>query len=94
MNFGKRKRAPQGRQGQGDAESGQDGSQPALMRLEFDMLLKGNVYDRPEGKVRQYGVTVDGATRVVTSGDMIDRDTFQALVSVGAIRPSSKKPDK
>jgi hypothetical protein len=57
--------------------------------IEFDMMLKGSIYDRPTGRVRQYGITVDGATRVVTSGDYVDRETYDALVKAGAIRPFS-----
>ena len=60
-----------------------------LMRLEFEMMLRGNVIDRPEGKVRQIGVTVDGSTKVVTSGDLINRETYKALIQVGAIQPTT-----
>ncbi len=62
-----------------------------LMRLDFERMLRGNVIERPEGKVRQIGVTVDGSTKVVTSGDMIDRETFDALVRAGAIQPKAPK---
>ncbi len=62
------------------------------MRLEFDMMLRGNVIERPDGKVRQIGVTVDGSTKVVTSGDLIDRETYKALIEVGAIQPKAPKP--
>ena len=62
-----------------------------LMRLDFEMMLRGNVIDRPEGKVRQIGVTVDGATKVVTSGDLIDHETYKALIQVGAIQPKDSK---
>ena len=63
-----------------------------LMRLDFEMMLRGNVIDRPEGKVRQIGVTVDGSTKVVTSGDLIDRETYEALIRAGAVQP--KAPPK
>lgn len=62
-----------------------------LMRLDFEMMLRGNVIDRPEGKVRQIGVTVDGSTKVVTSGDLINRETYKALIQVGAIQPNTAK---
>ena len=62
-----------------------------LMRLEYEMMLRGNVIDRPEGKVRQIGVTVDGSTKVVTSGDLINRETYKALIQVGAIQPNTAK---
>ena len=63
-----------------------------LMRLEFEMMLKGSVIERPDGKVRQIGVTVDGSTKVVTSGDLIDSETYKALIQVGAIQPKAPKP--
>ena len=62
-----------------------------VMRLEYEMMLRGNVIERPEGKVRQIGVTVDGATKVVTSGDLIDHETYKALIQVGAIQPKTPK---
>lgn len=62
------------------------------VRIDFDMMLKGSVYDRPSGRVRQFGVTVDGSTRVITSGDFVDRETYDALLKAGAIRPKSEVP--
>lgn len=63
-----------------------------VVRIEFDMMLKGSVYNRTSGKVKQYGVTVDGATKVITSGDFVDRDTYEALIKANAIRPMSQAP--
>jgi hypothetical protein len=63
-----------------------------VVRIDIDMLLKGSVYDRPSGRVKQYGVTVDGATKVITSGDFVDRDTYDALIKAGAIRPMADAP--
>ncbi len=54
--------------------------------IDFNMMLKGSVYKRRNGNVRQFGVTVDGATRLVTSGDRVDRATYNALLEAGAIR--------
>ena len=58
-----------------------------LYLIEFDMMLKGSIYKRRKGVVRQFGVTVNGATRLVTSGDVVDRETYRALMAAGAIRP-------
>lgn len=69
------------------SESGGSAADALGYRVEFDMMLKGNVYKRPSGQVRQYGVTVRGSTRLVTSGDWVDRDTYEALIEAGAIRP-------
>ena len=64
------------------------GQEPVhYVQIEFDMMLKGSVYPRRKGLVRQFGVTVGGATRLVTSGDKVDLDTYNALVAAGAIRP-------
>lgn len=56
-----------------------------LHLIEFDMMLKGSLYTRPTGQVRQFGVTVRGATHLVTSGDVVDEPTYQALVDAGVI---------
>lgn len=59
-------------------------------------MQKGFLYKRRSGMVRQFGVTVRGATRLVTSGDWVDRETYEALVRAGAIRPAvaEKTPEK
>lgn len=49
------------------------------------MMLKGSIYQRKTGSVRQYAVTVNGSTRVVTSGEAVDRATYEALLKAGAI---------
>lgn len=56
------------------------------------MMVKGSVYKRRSGLVRQFGVTVDGATRLVTSGDIVDRQTYDALLAVAAIRVPRTQP--
>lgn len=71
-----------------------DASSERLMRLDFKMMLRGNIIERPEGKVRQIGVTVDGSTKVVTSGDLIDLRTYKALIHVGAIQPKEVPEEK
>ena len=62
------------------------------VKIDFDMMLKGSIYDRPTGRVRQYGVTVDGSTRVITSGDYVNRETYDALLKAGAIRARAESP--
>ena len=61
-------------------------SRPESFRIDFDMMLKGSVLKRRGRPIRQFGVTVHGATRLVTSGDVVDRPTYEALLAVGAIR--------
>ena len=60
-----------------------------LYRIDFDMMLKGSIYKRRKDTVRQFGVTVNGATRLVTSGDLVDSPTYAALLAAGAIRPAA-----
>jgi hypothetical protein len=62
-----------------------------LHRIDFDMMLKGNVVLRKGKPIRQLGVTVDGSTRLVTSGDLVDQETYQALLAVGAIRVAGQE---
>lgn len=84
MLFGRRKTRAPSRAGRGEGPSGS----PApvnVYRIDFEMMLKGSVYERREGPVRQAGVTVDGATRIVTSGEMVDKETYEALVKAGVI---------
>ena len=58
-----------------------------FFHISFEMMLKGNVVRRKSGDVRQFGVTVGGSTCLVTSGDTVDRETYDALLKAGAILP-------
>lgn len=62
--------------------------------IDFDMMLKGAIIKRRGGPVRQLGVTVGGSTRLVTSGDTVDRETYEALLAAGAIAPPPDWPGK
>lgn len=53
----------------------------------FERMLKGTVAERDGAPIRQFGVYVDGVVRLVTSGEMVDRETFEALIAAGAIDP-------
>ena len=53
----------------------------------FDRMLKGTVSERDGIPIRQFGVYVDGVVRLVTSGEMVDRETYDALVAAGAVDP-------
>jgi len=61
--------------------------------IHIDMLLKGNFYNRPGGRVRQCAVTVDGATRLVTSGEWVDKSTYDALIEFQAVLPQKKESE-
>ncbi len=58
-----------------------------FFRIDYDMMRKGNITMRKRTPIRQFCVTVDGASRLVTSGDTVDRKTYLALVAAGAIDP-------
>ena len=60
--------------------------QAGLYHIAYETLLKGSVNTRGGVSVRQFGVYVNGVIRLVTSGDMVDRDTYEALVAAGAIK--------
>jgi hypothetical protein len=64
---------------------GPDDQKPAFYRIEYEMMKKGAQLHRRGRPIRQFAVTVDMCTRVVTSGDVVDRATYQALVAAGAV---------
>lgn len=63
-----------------------------LYPIEFDMMLKGSITQRHGVSVRQFGVYVNGSTRLVTSGDHVDRETYEALIAEGAIQRPAEGP--
>lgn len=75
-------------------EASDQAPRPELFRIDFDMMLKGSINTRRGKPIRQYGVTVNGATRLVTSGDLVDRQAYEALVAAGVVRPMTRSnPD-
>ncbi len=56
--------------------------------IRFEDMLKGYYAERNGERIRQYCVYVDGASRLVTSGDIVDRTTFKALVDAEAVKAS------
>jgi hypothetical protein len=73
-------------------ESADHSPRPEMFRIDYDMMLKGSIATRRGKPIRQYGVTVDGATRLITSGDLVDRKTYDALVAAGVVRALPGKP--
>ncbi len=80
MLFRKRQKFPQ------SAELAETPERQQFFQIELEMMLKGSFCKRRKKTVRQFGVTVNGATRLVTSGDVVDRETYEALLAAGAIR--------
>lgn len=60
--------------------------------ITFEMMLKGHVAQRGRQRVRQVGVSVGGTTHIVTSGDVVDQATYDALLAVQAIAPDKQPP--
>ena len=69
------------------------GESSKLHRVDFEMMLKGSTLKRRGKPIRQFGVTVKGSTRLVTSGDVVDEETYQALIACGAIAPAPAPED-
>jgi hypothetical protein len=84
MLFKRRKKS--GVPPRGDGETSSSGS-PLGYFIEFETMLKGRAFRRGSENVRQFGVTVNGSTKLVTSGDWVDRETYIALIDAGAIPP-------
>ena len=74
-------------EGESLSKRGAPGSNQRYL-ITFEMMLKGNIAQRGRHQVRQYGVSVEGSTRIVTSGDSVDQATFDALVAAKAIDPN------
>lgn len=68
------------------ADSSETPERPQFYHIDLEMMLKGSFCKRRKKTIRQFGVTVNGATRLVTSGDVVDRETYEALLAAGAIR--------
>lgn len=59
----------------------------------FEMMTKGSVQVRGRKKVRQFAVMVGASIRLVTSGDTVDHETYQALLAAEVVRPEEASPD-
>lgn len=66
---------------------------PQYFPLEFDQMAKGAIVKRRGRRVRQYAVMVGGNVRVVTSGDMVDLETYLALAAAGVVPPPAVSSD-
>lgn len=64
--------------------------QADFIPITFEMMKKGHIIKRGRETCRQIGVTVDGSTRLVTSGDTVDRDTYEALLRAGIVTASGR----
>lgn len=65
-----------------------------VYRVEFDRMQKGAIVLRRGKPIRQLGITMDGSTRLITSGDFVDRETYDRLLATGVLAPSPHDPPK
>ena len=57
-------------------------------------MRKGHIVTRRKTPVRQFAVMVGTTTRLVTSGDVVDRAAYEALVAAGAVVSAESGQDE
>lgn len=83
MFFGKRRSVPP----TGKDSGARPAVEPELYVVAYESMLKGNKLFRKGKPIRQVAVVVEGTARLVTSGDRVDRRTFDALIGAGVLPP-------
>jgi len=63
--------------------------EPEMYLVAYESMLKGNKLLRKGKPIRQVAIVVEGSVRLVTSGDRVDRRTYEALVGAGILPPPS-----
>lgn len=83
MLFGKRRSLPPtGKEG-----GARPAVEPELYVVPYESMQKGNKLLRKGKPIRQVAIVVEGTARLVTSGDRVDRRTFEALIGAGVLPP-------
>lgn len=67
-------------------------ARPAFHKITFENLVKGSIIQRKGQPIRQYGLSLNGTVRMITSGDVVDEKTYAALVAVGAVKEEPQEP--
>ena len=67
---------------------------PSLFLITFEMMQKGSIINRGRTTVRQHAVMVGGHIRLVTSGDTVDKPTFDALIEAGVVEAPVPEPEE
>ena len=57
------------------------------------LMLKGNKLTRRGRPIRQVAIVVEGTVKLVTSGDRVDRRTYDALIESGVLPPRHREPE-
>ena len=81
MLFGKRRQSPAAR----PTGSAQGGGMADTYVVAYERMLKGNQLTRRGRPIKQVAIVVHGTVKLVTSGDMVDRKTYEALVLGGVL---------
>jgi hypothetical protein len=79
--FGKRRRSAATRQPGREQPS----SPPEMYTVAYEQMLKGNKLSRRGRPIRQAAIVVRGTVTLITSGDSVDRKTYEALISAGVL---------
>lgn len=89
MLFGKRRAsAPSGESG-----TAYSSVEPELYVVAYENMLKGNKLTRRGRPIRQVAIVVEGTVKLVTSGDRVDRRTYDALIESGVLPPRHREPE-
>lgn len=68
--------------------------EPEQYAVAYENMLKGSKLTRRGKPIRQVAVVVSGTVKLVTSGDTVDRRTYDALIDAGVVAPARENvPD-
>lgn len=85
MLFGKRREgAPGGARG-----PAYPAVEPEMYVVSYENMLKGNKVMRRGKPIRQVAIVVEGTVKLITSGDRVDRRTYDALIGAGVLPPAN-----
>lgn len=65
--------------------------EPERYVVAYENMLKGNKLSRRGKPIRQVAIVVDGTVRLITSGDAVDRATYEALIGAGVLPPPGRR---
>jgi hypothetical protein len=83
--FGKRREGAPG----GAGAPAYPAVEPEMYVVSYESMLKGNKVLRRGKPIRQVAIVVEGTVKLVTSGDRVDRRTYDALIGAGVLPPAN-----
>ncbi len=89
--FGKQRRRRPAQEDEAGPRGGTIRGQCDHFVIEYDMMKKGADVRRKRKTVRQFAVLVGSEVRLVTSGDTVDRETYEALQAAGVLAPGASE---